>query len=680
MSEPEIPVITETDLREQKQRQRRQSLRNVLLFLVVVLAVASVGVTLIDVEYAYLPPLERVVNPQRINEGLAYDLWGEPVTAAEAQRMLENEEGRRRLHPAAGAVAIDEEFLRLGREAFYRETFLNEIFASDIVGILEGPLTPWEFSKAIFRLGGAGTTNLRVALAETVVVGGQTFAKGTLIDTGLHVPRGAFAPLGMKTRIEGGRIKAGVTCALCHAAVDPVSGGVIEGAPNFDLNIGLLMALAPNSAAFLSNAALPPRELWEGEGIAVPLGDGTFESIPPPHVLEDYVDRIFLSWPPGTFDSTADLVVNPSQNPDSFTWRDHPYGWTGFASIGPFRGLSTLGNNVHALNSDGLSHVELTEELFGFNKELHYAMTLQNAVLDRFRWDPGSGRLPSEFFAEVNPTPRAVGTNAMVPTPTFPRGSLVSPDGMFVSRAGHPVWQHINAISAFQNTLIPPPPPIDADADTLALGRRIFERAGCVDCHSGPTYTNNRVIPVGELGVSPSRAQGNAPSFPGLVFPPQTWAWDTPVPLPEEPSILEVPVTAPWEDILLSHAADPAGQGGYKVKGLLGLYWSPPYLHDSSIAVGADLGEDLGLPGTLLRGVRPDPVNSLRALVDRGLRRQLLALYEEDAQLRAVKVTGTGHENWVDADSGFSSHEQQALILYLLTLPPPQQTDHRRSP
>jgi hypothetical protein len=379
-----------------------------------------------------------------------------------------------------------------------------------------------------------------------------------------------------------------------------------------------------------------------------------------------------LSWPPGTFDSTADLIVNPSQNPDSFTWRDHPYGWTGFAAIGPFRGLSTLNNNVHALNSDGLSHVELTEELFGFDKELHYAMTLRNAALERFRWDPGSGQLPSEFFAQVNPTPRAVGTNAMVPTPTFPRGSLISPDGMFVSRAGHPVWAHINAISAFQNTLAPPPPPIEVDADIQALGREVFARAGCGECHSGPTYSNNRVIPVGELGVSPSRALGNAPSFPGMVFPPQTWAWDTPVPLPEAPTILEVPVTAPQEDILLAHAADPAGQGGYKVKGLLGLYWSPPYLHDSSIAVGTDPAIELGLPGTLLRRIRPDPVNSLRALLDRDLRQRLIDLYAEDEQLRAVKVTGTGHEFWVDAGSGFSSHEQQALILYLLTLPPPQ--------
>jgi hypothetical protein len=665
------PIITETDRREKQQQDRRRRIRKFSLFLLILLLAVGIGAPLIDVEYAYLPPLDRVVNPQRINLDVAYDIWGEPVTHAEAQALMQTEEGRRRLDPSAGAVLIDEDFLRLGREAFYQETFLNEIFASDIAGILDGPLTPWEFTKAILRLRGEPTTNLRVALAETVTVGGQRFEKGTLIDTGLHVPRGALAPLGMKMRIEGGRIKAGVTCALCHAAVDPGSGDVIEGAPNFDLNIGVLMALAPNSAAYISNAALPPRELWEGEGIPVPIGDGEKGEIPPPHILEDHVDRIFLRWPPGTFDSTADLVANPSQNPDSFTWGDHPFGWTGFASIGPFRGLSTLNNNVHALNSDGLSHVELTEELFGFSKELHYAMTLQNSALARYRWDYRDGVLPSVFFALVNPTPRAVGTNAMVPTPTFPRGSLVSPDGMLVSREGYSVWEHINAISAFQNTLVPPPPPLETDLESLTLGGEIFERAGCANCHSGPTYTNNRVIPVAELGVSPSRAQGNANSFPGMAFPPQIWSWNTPVPLPENPLVLEVPVTVPEEDILLAHAADPAESGGYKVKGLLGLYWSPPYLHDSSIAVGKDPESELGLPGTLLNRVRPDPVNSLRALIDRNLRNRLIRLYEMDQDLRDVKVTGKGHEFWVDKENGFSAEEQEALILYLLTLPPP---------
>ncbi|MBE0596789.1 MAG: cytochrome C oxidase Cbb3 [Desulfuromonadales bacterium] len=665
---------TETDRREQLQQRRRRTARNLVLALVALVIALSLTLPRLRFDYAYLPPLSQVANPQRINQDLAYDLWGEPISRAEAEELMQSAEGRQRLEPAAGAVAIDQEFLRLGREAFYQETFGNEIFASDIVGILEGPLSAWEFAKAILRLRGGATTNLRVALAETVSVGGRTFGKGTLIDTGLDVPAGALAPLGMKMKLEGGRLRAGVTCAACHAAVDPESGKVIEGVPNIDLRIGLLLALAPNSAGFFANAELPPVESWSDVAVTVPLAGGDTAIIAPPDVLEEYVDRIFLRWPPGTFDSTADLVSNPSQIPDTFTAGDHPFGWTGFASIGPFRGLSTLNNNVHALNSDGLSQVELSEELFGFSKELTYAMTLQNAAHLRYRWEPGSDRLPSEFFEQVNPTPAAVGVNAMVPTPTFPRGSLLSPDGMLVSREGFPVWWHINAISAFENTLVPPPPPLQVEPQLLAQGEEIFTRAGCPSCHSGPAFTNNRLIPTVDLGVSPSRGQANGNAFPGMAFPPLVWSWDTPVPLPDSPQVVTVTVNAPREEILLAHAADPTGQGGFKVKGLLGLYWSPPYLHDSSIAVGPDAGTDLGLPGTFARGVLPDPANSLAALLDRQLRRRLIRLYEEDWELQAAKVTGTGHEFWVDAQAGFSTREQQSLIHYLLTLPAPPST------
>jgi len=34
----------------------------------------------------------------------------------------------------------DDALLRLGRRAFYKENFGNEIFLSDVMGILDGPL------------------------------------------------------------------------------------------------------------------------------------------------------------------------------------------------------------------------------------------------------------------------------------------------------------------------------------------------------------------------------------------------------------------------------------------------------------------------------------------------------------------------------------------------------------
>jgi hypothetical protein len=105
-------------------------------------------------------------------------------------------------------VAIDAALQQLGRTAFYVETFGNEVFLTDVLGMLDGPLTAIQIAKAVVALGGAGTTNLRVALARTVTVGGKTFEKGTLIDTGLDVPQGAYVPLGMRIKYSRGGVYA----------------------------------------------------------------------------------------------------------------------------------------------------------------------------------------------------------------------------------------------------------------------------------------------------------------------------------------------------------------------------------------------------------------------------------------------------------------------------------------
>ncbi|MDQ0218911.1 hypothetical protein ELQ35_10455 [Peribacillus cavernae] len=45
--------------------------------------------------------------------------------------------------------------------------------------------------------------------------------------------------------------------------------------------------------------------------------------------------------------------------------------------------------------------------------------------------------------------------------------------------------------------------------------------------------------------------------------------------------------------------------GGYKTPSLIGLFWSAPYLHDGGVAVGPRM-EQLGMPGTLVKGIIPD--------------------------------------------------------------------------
>lgn len=606
----------------------------------------------LEVGYAFLPAPDQLLNPDLSDRGKTYDLWGEAVDG-----------------PAPGAVAVNAETLALGQDAFYRETFGNEWFFSDILGLVSGPIGIREVAEAVLALNGEPTDNLRVRLNADAEVAGQQFREGEVIDTGLDVPAGALAPLGVRISYSNGEMRAGVTCALCHSAVDPESGKVVHGAINPNLELGLLLALAPNTAAYFTHAEVGDLEaLLVHDGPSVPTSEGAQAPLPDPEELERRVDEILMSWPPGSFDSSLDLTANPTVVPDSFTFGEQPFGWTGFALIGPFNGLSVLNNAVHAVNSDPLSQVPLSRELFGMDPEVYIATLLRNAANPRFRYDYESGRLPSEVLAEADPLPGQPGVNDIVRLPTWPQPSLLSFDGSIISKIGSRVWESTNAMSAFQDGIIAPPAPIEVGAATREHGRRIFEEAGCVACHAGERLTDNRIRPVSEVGTNPARAGALAGLGELDLAPSRIWSFDTPVPIPPEAATLDVPSEhVDEEQLALAWALDGSG-GGYKTPGLIGLWWTPPYLHDGGVAVGPDSQTDLGVPGTLLKGLRPDPRNSLRAMIDRELRQQVVAANRGEERLSRINVEGSGHGFWVDAENDFSQEDQDALIDYLLSL------------
>ena len=457
-----------------------------VIFLVLVAFVIEIAITAaVGFRYAYEPSPSNVISRIRATPE-TYNLWNRSVTQEEAKG-------------GNGAVRIDEETLRLGREAFYKETFNNEIFLSDIVGILDGPLRITNVTKAILALKGGGTTNLRVEVPETVVVGGRKFEKGSYFDTGLDVPRGTIVPLGMAISISGWKIRAGITCAACHATVDPETKKVIEGAPHGDLNAGLLIALGTNSAAYFMHTDVHPLAANIPKAVHGKL------TLPNAAALEEAVDEALLMWPRGNFDSLTDLKADPTQNPVSFTWGNHPYGWSGNFMAGPFRGLSSQNNNVHALNSDSLLLAGSSQTLFDMDKETFLAVLLQNAADKKYRYDLSSGKKPSEFFASVHKT-RSPGINQVVLPPTYPKGTIISPDGTLTSSPGYTFWQQNNAMAAWQDTIIPPPVRISADTPTKNRGRQVFERAGCDTCHAGPFLTNNKIISSSEIRTNPVRS------------------------------------------------------------------------------------------------------------------------------------------------------------------------------
>jgi hypothetical protein len=165
-----------------------------------------------------------------------------------------------------------------------------------VVGILDGPIRPLNIARAITSLSGRGTTNLRIELAETVTVGGREFRSGSFIDTGIDLPRGAYAPMGMKTFYDGGSIRSGITCALCHSTVTPNTFAVVHWAPNADLNAGLLLALAPNMAAYFAHTGVKSLEPFVRDaGCTVPAADGSKKPLPDSRALEDAVDTTLLN-------------------------------------------------------------------------------------------------------------------------------------------------------------------------------------------------------------------------------------------------------------------------------------------------------------------------------------------------------------------------------------------------
>lgn len=608
----------------------------------------------------------------------SYDVLGYAVSKDEADKLLTTEEGQEKLSPENGAVAITEDLIALGRKAFYEETFGNEVFFTDVVGILDGEINIGKLTKAIASLKGKPTTNLQIPLDKDVTIGGQTFKAGTLLNTGLDVAAGSIFPLGIRTHIGKGKVQVGVTCALCHVAVDEKTGRVLEGAPNIDVDTGLLIAFASNSAALFRQTAVNPTKIPPGEHTYI-KADGQESRLPDALAVEDAVDADMLAWPPGNFTSNGDLNNNPSQIPSSYTHGSWPYSWSGIASVGWFHGLTTLNNAVFGVNADPTTATDGSEKLLGIDKETYLGTILQNSANKKFRLPEGVR--PSEFFDKVDPTPGEPGVNRVIKMPGYPKGSLFMQNGLMAATPGLPVAAQLNGMSAWQNTLAPPPYQPTQDLEVLKRGAAVFDRAGCIDCHSGRYFTNHEVIPEREIGAQPSRAPASK-AFAENFVPPQTYPPSVPVPLPPDPPVLNVPTDiTPQRVIELSYAkSDPAG--GYKVPNLIGLYLTPPYLHDGGVAAGAEAlkqdapdrsftvvdSEQLGMAGTLLRSILPDPAASLRVLLDRSLREKAIAANQANPKLHRANIDGSGHAYWVDVEAGFTVQEQTELIQFLLSL------------
>ena len=116
--------------------------RRILITAGLVAVAAGATLSLGRFSYAPMPDRADLLNPDRYPIQTAFDILGRRVSRAEADGLEATEDGRKALSPRSGAVAIDPAMVERGRQAFYQETFGNEVFLTDVMGMLDGGLTP----------------------------------------------------------------------------------------------------------------------------------------------------------------------------------------------------------------------------------------------------------------------------------------------------------------------------------------------------------------------------------------------------------------------------------------------------------------------------------------------------------------------------------------------------------
>jgi len=620
-----------------------------------------------------------------------YDAFGNVLTPQEAWKLVvdnglnpfdSNSYGK------LGLVHITPGLIATGQSIFLNrkigDTFgLQRVFgfASGIVRIVP------ELIHAIVDLHGRPTTNLRIVLSRDLTIGSRTFPAGTTLSTGLDMAAGSLLPIGL-------RLDGNITCATCHVTLDS-EGNSLLGAPNSDVNAALLIALAPNTAAGFARLNLNPLDPAFGHGKQILDSRGQLVTLPDPGTFERVVDDAVMDVPAGHFESSPDGINNTTKIPTVFTFGTGPYLADGIFGVGPFGGLSAITNAVHSSEVNLLAAAQLSKATLGIDPEVYLGVALQNAADPLIRLPEGAPVRPSEWlrkvapdFAELEDQVAAPGTGAypnLKPSLFTLNGLVFSPNTFaLLDEARGSFLMGVNAMAAFQNSLLPPPNRSEGNREALASGSvnrgaAVFKRAGCDSCHAGPFYTDHRIHPLTEIRSNPARARSHL-GLNGLLVRPEIYSLDTFVPPLPGARVLTVPTNA-FSPTPTSLPTGLMPNGGYKTPPLRGVYLSAPYLHDGGVAVrlgslrfNADgsfvvvNGQGLGLNGTLSIGINADAASSLRALVDRQLRQQVVAANQAVPGLVRSNLDGTGHEFYVDPAASFTYAQQADLVNFLLSL------------
>jgi hypothetical protein len=342
-----------------------------------------------------------------------------------------------------------------GRQTFRFDTFGDQAFWGDTLKLYQaiegapfGGIGPGVSPKAALTVGlKVDADALPSNLLEQVLQGGVNLNAPAVTVQLLKLN----AVLGVTGFFDsGGRLTSiGIQCAFCHSTVDnsfpqlcagtiqpnPGTGCIghrLDGWPNRDLNVGAIVALAPDLTAFANLL----------------------------NTTQDKVRTVLNSWGPGKFDAELPLdgkAFNPQQITDGIVTGTNISGAT---LIPPAFGLG--GVNLHTWT--GWGSVPYWNA-FVANLEMHGA--------GRF-WDP------------------RLNNGAQFPiAATHGFGDLTLPNGQHISPDDDQITSKLQALQFYQLAIPAPPPPAGSfDSAAAARGDELFSgKAKCNNCHVEPLWT-----------------------------------------------------------------------------------------------------------------------------------------------------------------------------------------------
>jgi hypothetical protein len=248
------------------------------------------------------------------------------------------------------------------------------------------------------------------------------------------------AVLGVVGTFNGNTLeKVGFTCALCHSTVDnSVAMGIgkrIDGLANRDLNVGAIIATAPNLQPVIDLLHLAPQDV---------------------SLTDHDVRAVLNSWGPGKFDAELFLdgkAFNPQQVTNGVTTGTNVSG----ATLRPnARGLA--GHNLHTWTG-GWGTVTYWNAFVAVN-ELH-----------------GVGTFFDERFDDAT---------------QFPIAAAAKLGHVSVDPDSDQVTGKLAALHFYQLSLpsVQPRPGIDFNVAAAARGDELFSgKANCNSCHHEPLWT-----------------------------------------------------------------------------------------------------------------------------------------------------------------------------------------------